>query len=199
MKQEIDFDNMKFVPKKKKAKKDNFTSKLNEIYSFDSPLKKTSTSSPNKPQVDPFKNEMKEAVKEFYRNYCEEMEKNYEQLFKRNENLLLKINYYKNLEEEYYQLQKEMNNLILFKKIMLIKNKNKELIDPIKDLNENTYFRNFFCENPNCTSVVFKYVELKRNYDDLLIRNVHLKKHYSDIRNKKTLLSNSEAQVEEFF
>jgi hypothetical protein len=190
---------MKFVPKKKKTKKVNLTSKLNEIYSFDSPSKKQEKVKEEKMQKDPFQNEMKEELKEFYKSYCEEMERHFHQSTQKNENLLLKLNSYKMLEEDYQDLQREMQNFILFKKIMR-KNKNIEVLEEDgKSVNKTPYFGNFYCENPKCVSTALKYVESKREYDMLLIQNNNLKKYYSDLKNRKIKLKNTEAQFEEFY
>ena len=73
---------------------------MNEIYSFDKQVKAEEKKVRNSKKVnnydeckkiDVFKIEEKQTMKEYYKNYCEELEKCFEENFQRNENLNMKI------------------------------------------------------------------------------------------------------------
>ena len=132
----------------------------------------------------PFRNETKISVQEFYKNYCEESEKHFEDIFQRNEALNMKIVGFKHLEEEYNKLQKESANFKIFKKLSKRKGKNAEIIE-FNNQRKLDYFNNFICENPKCIGTNVNYVELKREHDKMVVDNFNLKKYYFELKFKK--------------
>ena len=85
-----------------------------------------------------------------------------------------------------------MANFKIFKKLLTKKGKNIENVEFYnKDDNKTSCLNKFYCENPECVSSNLNYVEMKREYDQLLVQNFHIKKLYFDLKFQKNQIKSN--------